>query len=180
MRPPPPPEEDPEKRLRLKSGDSEAFADFFREHQPGILNYLYPLSGGNATLSEDVSQEVFMNFCPPQGVRSREAHPAAPADDGAQRVAQRGQARGLPEDLRVEEGRRLPAGPDEELKQIIPMESRFFALPTTSTFAYADASPGTSWIDVPVEGYEAVDRPQTVVGSGQITRETEIAMRKKN
>jgi RNA polymerase sigma-70 factor (ECF subfamily) len=62
MRSPPPPEEDREKRLRLKSGDPEAFADLFREHQPGILNYLYRLSGGNATLSEDVSQQVFMNF----------------------------------------------------------------------------------------------------------------------
>jgi DNA-directed RNA polymerase specialized sigma24 family protein len=53
----PSPEEDREKRLRLKSGDPEAFADLFREHQPGILNYLYRLSGGNATLSEDVSQQ---------------------------------------------------------------------------------------------------------------------------
>ena len=58
----PPPEDDRQKRLRLKSGDPEAFADLFREHQPSILNYVYRLSGGNSTLAEDVSQQVFMSF----------------------------------------------------------------------------------------------------------------------
>jgi RNA polymerase sigma-70 factor (ECF subfamily) len=62
MRPPTSPEEERQKRLRLKAGDPEAFADLYREHQPGILNYIYRLSGGNATLAEDVSQHVFMNF----------------------------------------------------------------------------------------------------------------------
>jgi len=69
---------------------------------------------------------------------------------------------------------------DEELKQIIPMESRFFALPTTATFSFSDVSPGTYWIDVIASGYEAVDRPQVVVASGQVTNEVRIAMRKKN
>jgi RNA polymerase sigma-70 factor (ECF subfamily) len=62
MRSPTTPEEERQKRLRLKSGDPEAFAELFREQQPGILNYIYRLSGGNATLAEDVSQQVFMNF----------------------------------------------------------------------------------------------------------------------
>ncbi|RPH49293.1 MAG: sigma-70 family RNA polymerase sigma factor [Planctomycetota bacterium] len=62
MRSPPPPEDDRQKRLRLKSGDPEAFADLYREHQPSILNYVYRLSGGNSTLAEDVSQQVFMSF----------------------------------------------------------------------------------------------------------------------
>lgn len=62
MKSPPSPEDDRQKRLRLKSGDPEAFADLFREHQPGILNYVYRLSGGNTTLAEDVSQQVFMSF----------------------------------------------------------------------------------------------------------------------
>jgi len=62
MRSPTTPEEERQKRLRLKSGDPEAFADLFREHQPGILNYIYRLSGGNTALAEDVSQQVFMNF----------------------------------------------------------------------------------------------------------------------
>lgn len=56
------PEEERQKRLRLKSGDPDAFADFFREHQPGILNYVHRLSGGNAPLAEDVAQQVFLNF----------------------------------------------------------------------------------------------------------------------
>jgi RNA polymerase sigma-70 factor (ECF subfamily) len=62
MRSATPSEEDRQKRLRLKSGDPEAFAELFREHQPGILNYIYRLSGGNSSLAEDVSQQVFMNF----------------------------------------------------------------------------------------------------------------------
>ena len=62
MRTPPPPEEDRQKRLRLKSGDPDAFAELFREYQPSILNYVHRLSGGNSTLAEDVSQQVFMNF----------------------------------------------------------------------------------------------------------------------
>jgi len=61
MRTPPSPEEERQKRLRLKAGDPEAFADLFREHQPGILNYISRLSG-NSTLAEDVSQQVFMSF----------------------------------------------------------------------------------------------------------------------
>ncbi len=69
---------------------------------------------------------------------------------------------------------------DEELKQIIPAESRFFALPTTATFAFGDVPPGTYWIDVLASGYEAAERPQVVVGSGQITNEVRIVMRKKN
>ena len=62
MRSPTSPEEERQKRLRLKSGDPEAFAELFRDQQPGILNYIYRLSGGNSTLAEDVSQQVFMNF----------------------------------------------------------------------------------------------------------------------
>src|SRR5436190_15731868 len=56
------PEEERQRRLLLKSVDPEAFAEFFREHQPGILNYVYRLSGGNRTLAEDVSQQVFLSF----------------------------------------------------------------------------------------------------------------------
>jgi len=69
---------------------------------------------------------------------------------------------------------------DEDLKQIIPAESRFFALPTTATFAFENVPPGTYWIDVLASGYEAAERPQVVVGSGQITNEIRIPMRKKN
>ena len=47
---------------RLKEGDPEAFADLYRAHQPGVLNFVYRLSGRNAALAEDVAQQVFMNF----------------------------------------------------------------------------------------------------------------------
>src|SRR6185436_4428161 len=60
--PPTSDEEDRQKRLRLKSGDPDAFAEVYREFQPSILNYVHRLSGGNPTLAEDVSQQVFMNF----------------------------------------------------------------------------------------------------------------------
>ena len=56
------PDEERQKRQRLKSGDPDAFAEFFREHQPGILNYVHRLSGGNITLAEDVAQQVFLSF----------------------------------------------------------------------------------------------------------------------
>ncbi len=62
MRTPSSPEEDRRRRLALKAGDAQAFAELYHELQPGVLNYLYRLSGGNSTLAEDVSQHVFMNF----------------------------------------------------------------------------------------------------------------------
>ena len=55
-------EEERKKRLRLKAGDRQAFEDLFHDHQPGVFNYVYRLSGGNRGLAEDVSQQVFMNF----------------------------------------------------------------------------------------------------------------------
>src|SRR5437773_1019380 len=57
-----PPEDDREGLVRLKAGDPDAFGEFFRKHQPGILNYVYRLSGGNRSLAEDVTQQVFLNF----------------------------------------------------------------------------------------------------------------------
>lgn len=69
---------------------------------------------------------------------------------------------------------------DDDLRQVIPADSRFFALPTTATFAFDDLTPGTYWVEVKVEGYEAVDRPQVVVGPGQTTVPVTISMRKKN
>jgi RNA polymerase sigma-70 factor (ECF subfamily) len=47
---------------RLKAGDPEVFGEFFKKHHPGVLNYVYRLTGGNRTLAEDVAQQVFMNF----------------------------------------------------------------------------------------------------------------------
>src|SRR5204862_3095048 len=40
----------------------DAFAELVREYQPSILNSVHRLSGGNSTLAEDVSQQVFMSF----------------------------------------------------------------------------------------------------------------------
>jgi hypothetical protein len=60
---------------------------------------------------------------------------------------------------------------DQELGQVIPEDSKFFA---------PDLSPGTYWVDVRVEGYEPADRPQVVLASGQISRPVLISMRKKN
>jgi len=62
MRSPPSPDEERAQRLRLKSGDPEAFARFFHDHQPGVLNYVHRLSGGNTAIAEDVAQQVFLNF----------------------------------------------------------------------------------------------------------------------
>jgi len=56
------PDEERTRLLRLKAGDPEAFGEFFHQHQPGLLNYVHRLSGGNRTLAEDVTQQVFLNF----------------------------------------------------------------------------------------------------------------------
>lgn len=69
---------------------------------------------------------------------------------------------------------------DEELRQVVPADSRFFALDATAGFAFSDVTPGTYWIDVQADGYVAGDRPQVVVGSGQTTTPVVISMRKKN
>ena len=62
MHHPGPPDDERQRMLRLKAGDPETFGEFFAKHQPGVLNYVYRLSGGNRPLAEDVTQQVFMNF----------------------------------------------------------------------------------------------------------------------
>lgn len=42
--------------------DDRSFEELYRRHQPGVLNYVYRISGGNANLAEDVAQQVFLNF----------------------------------------------------------------------------------------------------------------------
>lgn len=42
--------------------DDRTFEELYRRHQPGVLNYVYRISGGNATLAEDVAQQVFLSF----------------------------------------------------------------------------------------------------------------------
>jgi hypothetical protein len=69
---------------------------------------------------------------------------------------------------------------DEELRRVIPVESQFFSLEPGAGFAVHNIAPGTYWVEVTIEGYEAVDRPQIVVASGQITKPVVISMRKKN
>jgi RNA polymerase sigma-70 factor (ECF subfamily) len=44
------------------SSDDRSFEDLYRRHHPAVLNYVYRISGGNATLAEDVAQQVFLNF----------------------------------------------------------------------------------------------------------------------
>lgn len=62
MHDPGPPDDERKRLLRLKEGDPDAFSEFFLKHQPGILNYVHRLSGGNRTLAEDVTQQVFLSF----------------------------------------------------------------------------------------------------------------------
>jgi RNA polymerase sigma-70 factor (ECF subfamily) len=57
-----PPGEERELLLRVQAGDSQAFREIFQEYQPGLFNYIYRLSGGDAAVAEDVTQQVFLNF----------------------------------------------------------------------------------------------------------------------
>jgi hypothetical protein len=69
---------------------------------------------------------------------------------------------------------------DDELRQVIPADVRYPTVATDGTFLLPDLVPGTYWIDVQADGYEAVGRPQAVVVAGQETSEVTISMRKKN
>jgi RNA polymerase sigma-70 factor (ECF subfamily) len=55
-------EEERRRMLRVKAGDPQAFTEIFHEFQPGVMNYVYRLSGGNGALAEDIAQQVFLNF----------------------------------------------------------------------------------------------------------------------
>jgi hypothetical protein len=67
---------------------------------------------------------------------------------------------------------------DEGMKQVIPVESK--QVQKSMVWSLEDVAPGTYWVDIQVEGYEAVDRPQVQVVGGQIAEGVTITLRKKN
>jgi hypothetical protein len=69
---------------------------------------------------------------------------------------------------------------DEGLKQIIQTDSRQFQKSPGNIFHLEDLSPGAYWVDIQVEEYEAVDRPQVTIAGGQILEGVVITLRKKN
>jgi hypothetical protein len=69
---------------------------------------------------------------------------------------------------------------DEGLKQVIQTDSRQFQKSPGNIFSLENISPGSYWVDIQVEGYEAVDRPQVTIVGGQITEGVVITLRKKN
>jgi hypothetical protein len=69
---------------------------------------------------------------------------------------------------------------DEDLKQVVPFESKQFQKSPGNVFSMEDIPPGTYWVEIQVEGYEAVDRPQVQIVGGQITEGVTITLRKKN
>jgi hypothetical protein len=69
---------------------------------------------------------------------------------------------------------------DEEFKQVVPAESKQFQKSPGNVFNLEDIAPGAYWVEIQVEGYEAVDRPQVQVIGGQITEGATITLRKKD
>jgi hypothetical protein len=69
---------------------------------------------------------------------------------------------------------------DDELKQVIQVESRQFQKSPGNVFNLEDIAPGAYWVEIQVEGYEAVDRPQVQIIGGQITEGVSITLRKKD
>ena len=69
---------------------------------------------------------------------------------------------------------------DEGLKQIVSSESKQFQKSPGNVFNLEDIAPGPYWVEVQVEGYEAVDRPQVQVVGGQIAEGVTITLRKKD
>jgi hypothetical protein len=68
---------------------------------------------------------------------------------------------------------------DEELKQVVPAESKQFQKSPGNGFSMDNIAPGAYWVEIQVEGYEAVDRPQIQVVGGQILEGVTITLRKK-
>ena len=69
---------------------------------------------------------------------------------------------------------------DEEFKQVVPAESKQFQKSPGNGFSMDDIAPGAYWVEIQVEGYEAVDRPQIQVVGGQILEGVTLTLRKKN
>jgi hypothetical protein len=69
---------------------------------------------------------------------------------------------------------------DDGLKQIIQTDSRQFQKSPGNIFNLEDLCPGTYWVDIQVEDFEAVDRPQVIIVGGQIVEGVVITLRKKN
>jgi hypothetical protein len=68
---------------------------------------------------------------------------------------------------------------DEEFRQVVQAESKQFQKSPGNVFNLEDIAPGAYWVEIQVEGYEAVDRPQVQVVGGQITEGVTITLRKK-
>jgi hypothetical protein len=69
---------------------------------------------------------------------------------------------------------------DDELKQVVPVESKQFQKSPGNVFHLDDIAPGAYWVEIQVEGYEAVDRPQVMVAGGQILEGATVTLRKKD
>lgn len=68
---------------------------------------------------------------------------------------------------------------DQETRQVVMADSKFFPDPPNGEFAVPDVAPGTYWVDVAIEGYEAIERPQVIVASGQSVQGIVVTFRKK-
>lgn len=69
---------------------------------------------------------------------------------------------------------------DDDLRQVVMTDSRFFPDPPKGEFALPDVPPGTYWVDVAIDGYEALERPQVIVASGQTVQGIVVTFRKKS
>jgi hypothetical protein len=69
---------------------------------------------------------------------------------------------------------------DEELRGVAVVDSKFFPDPPKGEFVFSDVPPGTYWVDVRIEGYEAVERPQVMVAPGQPAPGIVVTFRKKS
>lgn len=68
---------------------------------------------------------------------------------------------------------------DESLGNLVLADTKNFADPPGGAFVMPDVAPGSYWLDIQIEGYEALDRPQVTVASGQTVDGVVVRFKKK-
>jgi hypothetical protein len=69
---------------------------------------------------------------------------------------------------------------DEEAGGVVMADTKTIPDPPGGKFEMPDVAPGTYWLDIEIEGYDAIDRPQIMVGSGQTLDGVVVTFRKKS
>lgn len=68
---------------------------------------------------------------------------------------------------------------EEDLKQVLRVDTRYFTNPPGGIFVIEDVAPAPYWVEVQAQGYESMDKPQVTVEAGKTTPELRMRFTKK-